>query len=28
MQHVEDAHLLICHVLTAYLRDEAPSAPG
>jgi D-sedoheptulose 7-phosphate isomerase len=24
MQHVEDAHLLICHVLTAYLRDEAP----
>jgi D-sedoheptulose 7-phosphate isomerase len=27
MQHVEDAHLLLCHVLTAYLRDEAP-APG
>jgi D-sedoheptulose 7-phosphate isomerase len=27
MQHVEDAHLLICHVLTAYLRDEAPPAP-
>ncbi|MHB8351259.1 MAG: D-sedoheptulose-7-phosphate isomerase [Thermoplasmata archaeon] len=29
MQHVEDAHLLICHLLTAYIRDEAPSAgPG
>ena len=28
MQHVEDAHLLICHVLTAYLRDEAPAAGG
>jgi D-sedoheptulose 7-phosphate isomerase len=25
MQHVEDAHLLICHLLTAYLRDEAPA---
>lgn len=28
MQHVEDAHLLLCHLLTAYLRDEAPAAPG
>jgi D-sedoheptulose 7-phosphate isomerase len=29
MQHVEDAHLLICHLLTAYFRDEAPGrAPG
>jgi D-sedoheptulose 7-phosphate isomerase len=28
MQHIEDVHLLINHVLTAYLRDEAPSAPG
>ncbi|MCI4326347.1 MAG: SIS domain-containing protein [Thermoplasmata archaeon] len=28
MQHVEDVHLLICHLLTAYLRDEAPAAPG
>jgi D-sedoheptulose 7-phosphate isomerase len=27
MQHIEDVHLLICHVLTAYLRDEAPAAP-
>ncbi len=27
MQHTEDAHLLICHLLTAYFRDEAP-APG
>jgi D-sedoheptulose 7-phosphate isomerase len=22
MQHIEDVHLLICHLLTAYLRDE------
>lgn len=30
MQHVEDAHLLVCHLLTAYLRDELPgaAAPG
>jgi D-sedoheptulose 7-phosphate isomerase len=28
MQHTEDVHLLICHLLTAYLRDEAPSAPS
>ena len=28
MQHVEDVHLLVCHVLTAYLRDEAPSPPA
>jgi D-sedoheptulose 7-phosphate isomerase len=30
MQHIEDIHLLICHLLTAYLRDEvpAPSAAG
>jgi D-sedoheptulose 7-phosphate isomerase len=29
MQHTEDVHLLICHLLTAYLRDEAaePAAP-
>jgi len=27
MQHIEDVHLLICHLLTAYLRDEAPAAP-
>jgi D-sedoheptulose 7-phosphate isomerase len=27
MQHTEDVHLLICHLLTAYLRDEAPQAP-
>ncbi|MCI4350535.1 MAG: SIS domain-containing protein [Thermoplasmata archaeon] len=26
MQHTEDVHLLICHLLTAYLRDEAPQA--
>ena len=28
MQHVEDVHLLICHLLTAYLRDEVPAPPG
>lgn len=27
MQHVEDVHLLIGHLLTAYLRDEAPASP-
>ncbi|MCI4368341.1 MAG: SIS domain-containing protein [Thermoplasmata archaeon] len=27
MQHTEDVHLLLCHLLTAYLRDEAPAAP-
>ncbi len=27
MQHIEDVHLLICHLLTAYLRDEAPAPP-
>ncbi len=26
MQHIEDVHLLLCHLLTAYLRDEQPSA--
>ncbi len=26
MQHIEDVHLMVCHLLTAYLRDEAPSA--
>lgn len=26
MQHIEDVHLLVCHLLTAYLRDEAPSS--
>ncbi|MCI4337023.1 MAG: SIS domain-containing protein [Thermoplasmata archaeon] len=25
MQHIEDVHLLICHLLTSYLRDETPS---
>ena len=25
MQHIEDVHLLVCHLLTAYLRDEQPS---
>ncbi len=24
MQHIEDVHLLVCHLLTAYLRDEQP----
>ncbi|MCI4331707.1 MAG: SIS domain-containing protein [Thermoplasmata archaeon] len=28
MQHIEDVHLLICHLLTAYLRDEVPAPPG
>ena len=27
MQHIEDVHLLICHLLTAYLRDEAEAPP-
>jgi D-sedoheptulose 7-phosphate isomerase len=27
MQHIEDVHLLVCHLLTSYLRDEAPPAP-
>ncbi|HEV2429490.1 MAG TPA: SIS domain-containing protein [Thermoplasmata archaeon] len=27
MQHIEDVHLLIGHILTAYLRDEAPAPP-
>ena len=27
MQHIEDVHLLVCHLLTAYLRDEQPGAP-
>ncbi|MGB6501326.1 MAG: SIS domain-containing protein [Thermoplasmata archaeon] len=26
MQHIEDLHLLVCHLLTAYLRDEQPSS--
>jgi D-sedoheptulose 7-phosphate isomerase len=26
MQHIEDVHLLLCHLLTAYLRDEQPSS--
>jgi phosphoheptose isomerase len=25
MQHIEDVHLLVCHLLTSYLRDEAPA---
>jgi phosphoheptose isomerase len=28
MQHTEDVHLLICHVLSSYLRDEAPAPPA
>ncbi len=24
MQHTEDVHLVVCHLLTAYLRDEQP----
>jgi D-sedoheptulose 7-phosphate isomerase len=28
MQHIEDVHLLICHLLTAYFRDEAPAGPA
>jgi D-sedoheptulose 7-phosphate isomerase len=24
MQHTEDVHLTVCHILTAYLRDEQP----
>ena len=28
MQHIEDVHLLICHLLTAYLRDEVPAPPA
>jgi D-sedoheptulose 7-phosphate isomerase len=27
MQHIEDVHLLLGHLLTAYLRDEAPPGP-
>ena len=27
MQHTEDVHLILCHLLTAYLRDEHPGAP-
>ncbi len=27
MQHIEDVHLLLGHLLTAYLRDEAPAPP-
>src|SRR4029077_5140897 len=28
MQHIEDVHLLICHLLTSYLRDELPAPPN
>ena len=28
MQHIEDTHLLICHLLTTYLRDEVPAPPS
>ncbi len=28
MQHIEDVHLLICHLLTSYLRDEVPAPPN
>jgi D-sedoheptulose 7-phosphate isomerase len=27
MQHTEDLHLILLHLLTAYLRDEQPSSP-
>ncbi len=27
MQHTEDLHLVLLHLLTAYLRDEHPSTP-
>lgn len=27
MQHIEDVHLLVGHLLTSYLRDEAPAPP-
>ena len=27
MQHTEDVHLILLHLLTAYLRDEQPPAP-
>ena len=27
MQHTEDVHLMICHILTAYFRDEVPMPP-
>ncbi len=27
MQHIEDVHLLICHLLTSYFRDEAAAPP-
>lgn len=27
MQHTEDVHLIVCHMLTAYLRDERPDPP-
>ncbi|MHB1434611.1 MAG: D-sedoheptulose-7-phosphate isomerase [Thermoplasmata archaeon] len=25
MQHIEDAHLVVCHLLCAYFRDERPT---
>ena len=28
MQHTEDVHLVVCHVLTAYLRDEVEAPPA
>ncbi len=28
MQHIEDAHHLILHLVTAYLRDEHPAPDG
>lgn len=27
MQHTEDVHLMVCHTLTAYFRDEVPAHP-
>ena len=26
MQHTEDVHVIVLHLLTAYLRDEGPVA--
>jgi len=28
MQHTEDTHLIVLHLLTAYLRDEQPVRGG
>ncbi|HYB62960.1 MAG TPA: phosphoheptose isomerase, partial [Thermoplasmata archaeon] len=28
MQHIEDAHHILLHLVTAYLRDEHPAPDG